>query len=117
MQFTPADRNNPNWQLRYDTGEIIDVVQDGWVFSDRELTNPQWRIIWMPGVPVDGVVVQTLMATINNPTTGGISRRRSSRIGWDLVPKSVQNLISKNQVTTLTQAQIDVLTQWVQANQ
>lgn len=36
-------------------GDVIVAQEDGWKWGKEELANPDWRIISMPGVPVNDV--------------------------------------------------------------
>jgi len=49
------DKVNNDTRLNYQCtkrGDVIVVVEDGWNWTEKELKNPDWRIIKLPGVPV-----------------------------------------------------------------
>lgn len=54
--FTVRDQRNPDPMLApggYDRGDVIEVLPDGWRFSERELTHPGWRIVHVTGWTVE----------------------------------------------------------------
>lgn len=52
--------------LRYQDGDVIDVLPDGWTYGQLELSNPNWRIFKFPGV--DTSVFRTfLQMQVPNP--------------------------------------------------
>lgn len=51
-----VDTINPDFYLnckRYKAGDVIDVLPDGWKWGKEELSNPKWRILKFPGIPVE----------------------------------------------------------------
>ncbi len=50
----------------YGRGDVITVQDDGWDWSPRELTNPNWRIIKAVGMTVSEG--EGLISTEKNPT-------------------------------------------------
>lgn len=55
-------------------GDVIAVVPDGWAWSERERTNPEWRIVRVPGLTV--AAAEELMT----PDSG--DRRVNRMIRW-----------------------------------
>jgi hypothetical protein len=47
-------------------GDVVSVVENGWGWSQEELTNPDWRILKLPNILVDDVT--DLLAPEDNPT-------------------------------------------------
>jgi hypothetical protein len=42
-----VDRSRPS------AGCVITIQPDGWKWSKAELTNPDWRVVKLPGIPVE----------------------------------------------------------------
>ena len=59
-------------------GDVVVVVENGWSWSQKELTNPDWRILKLPNILVDDVV--DLLAPEENPTPG-VPNRMLQRVG------------------------------------
>lgn len=66
--------NDPLYSKNYKAGDVIAVCPDGWVWSDRERTNPKWRILKLPGVNPDELTRMTSPRV--NPVDGDIQQRR-----------------------------------------
>ena len=86
-------------------GDVIDVVPDGWKWSQRELTNPNWRIIKLPGVEVDAVVdlTHSEMSTTDPEVlrTGAykktwLARTKRLDIGLAQIPKAIRDYLADN---------------------
>ena len=102
--------SDPNYKLRYRAGEIITIQQDGWPWSDAELTNPQWRIIKAPGL--DANAIQAWLAAsvdVNN----NLLMRRSKFLDTTKIPNQISKQLQTNQTLTLTAAQVSTLSSWI----
>jgi hypothetical protein len=94
-----VDRVNPS-SAKLDAGclkrgDVIDICADGWEWSERELTNPNWRIIKLPGIPVE-TLLDLLEAQLAADRT--FVRKRSRYLDIDSLPSNI-----KNKITNATQ--------------
>lgn len=51
-------------------GDVVCIVEDGHVFSKAEMTNGQYRIIDVPGVPAQKFIHLTETQTVTDEKTG-----------------------------------------------
>src|SRR5512140_1787643 len=108
----PADSYRD--QRFFKAGDVIHVAEDGWPWGNEELTNPDWRIVKLPGVSVDLLtdMLESQKVTQNDQNGKSwtyIVRRRNK--AFDLSHPTVQAYIASGQVITieLSAAQIDFL--------
>lgn len=62
VRIRPKDKSGSPYvdRHRYGRGDVIEVLPDSHVFSAREASNPDWRIVQVPGV--DPVKLLSLVA-------------------------------------------------------
>lgn len=88
--------------LRTHEGDVVELVDDGHVFSQAELTNGHYRILDLPGVPQEELV--HLKAHVED-AQGRMTKRRNQSL--DL---TVLKMPAWRDRTTATKAEIAVLT-------
>lgn len=67
--------NNVNPELdkwRTQLGDVVCIVEDGHVFSERELNCGQYRFIDVPGVPVEDLLLLVLPSIDANEQSSSI---------------------------------------------
>lgn len=72
-------------------GDVIVVQEDGWKWGKEELSNPDWRIISMPGIPVSqvlGLLAPELPIDPKNPSR--TLQRRAFKFDIDALEKGVK---------------------------
>ena len=95
-------------------GNVIVTCPDGWPWSEAELNHPHWRIVALPGVEADDVLIQQLERTEEqqrkmddplDPLASPISNQRLRHRIWslDVTALSKTGVRSK---TTITKAQL-----------
>ena len=57
--IAPSDQGTLVDTSNYKAGDVIDILPDGWAFSQAEMNNPSWRII---GSPILGVHREALLS-------------------------------------------------------
>jgi hypothetical protein len=72
--------------------EVVSVCEDGWKWSRIELSNPDWRILKVPGMTVEEGEVFTMPEPVD--TTRYIQRRRAFKIDVTVLPASIQEKIT-----------------------
>ena len=88
--------------LRTQEGDVVCLVDDGHVFSQAELTNGQYRILNLPGVPQEDLVH---LVTPVEDTEGTMVKRRAH----SLDPVALQNVAWQGK-TGATQAELATIT-------
>lgn len=85
-------------------GDVIVIKPDGWSWGAAELTNPEWRIVKLPGIDIsvfsdmgDGQYVDDVDA-VGNPSKRLVRKRAKA---LDLSSAFAQNLIASGQVITI----------------
>lgn len=63
-------------------GDVICACPDGWVWSQNELTNPDWRIIKVPGL-ADAVSQQLVTVEAGDERLNKMLRRRQYKLDVD----------------------------------
>lgn len=81
------DKVNPDDKFKdarlYKAGDVVVVVPDGWNWGLRELDNPDWRIVKMPGVDPEAQAVKALTDVefnIGSRDVKNVLRRRSVKL-------------------------------------
>lgn len=97
----------------YKSGDIIEVMADGWPWGNVDLTNPNWRIIKFPGVDVSQMsqfLSWQLPADPLNPSKTLL--RRALRFAWSQIDSTnwatnhpAQVTALKNYIADATRAQ------------
>lgn len=93
-----AAPDDPRRAVRTSRGCVIDVLPDGWGFSERELTNPEWRIVRFPGLP------QEAFADCQQPIYDRdrkLVARRARAVDLDSIP-AVESKFRPGQVVELS---------------
>jgi hypothetical protein len=76
-------------------GQVIDVQQDGWQWSERELTNPDWRIVRVsiPRIEAEALKSPEPKASPDHDTR--LLRKRGFRLNVDFasLPQGVKNFL------------------------
>lgn len=73
------DKVNPDFYLNAQCGkrgDVIAVQPDGWSWSPRERTNPEWMIVQFPGVPVAEFSDLLMIEPEPNPDQPSRTRQR-----------------------------------------
>jgi hypothetical protein len=93
------DKTNPN-SIYEDVrcmkrGDVVVVCEDGWPWSQKELTAPYWRIVKVPGMPMEEAQALT------TPELGDINvnrmlRRRAFKLDVDNVnlPNAIRSWLA-----------------------
>jgi len=102
--------SDPIYNQNYKQGDVIAICPDGWVWSNAEQINPNWRIVKLPNVTV--AAIQNLTYPVIDAVTGIPTKKRGSYINATLIPTSVANQINKNQVLTSNISQATLLS-WI----
>jgi len=89
---------DPLYHHNYKDGDVIAICDNGWAWSNRELTNPSWRIIQLPNITKNEL--GTLVQTVSEEGTNKFLRKRSRGIQRSILPNPVKNQILNNQVST-----------------
>lgn len=63
-------------------GDVIAACPDGWVWSQQEQTNPDWRIIKVPGL-ADSIAQQLLSNESGDERLNKMLRRRKYKLDVD----------------------------------
>lgn len=103
--------SDPNYALNYLALDIIVVCDDGWAWSEAELTNPDWRVLKVPGVSTS--YAAQFSATRIDQVTGRLTRLRDWCFDSAQVPTAVMTYLANHQVITLTAAQASTAMTWV----
>lgn len=113
LHYTDKVTNaDPKYAHNYLSGDVIAICPDGWGWSQAELTNPNWRLIKMPGQLPELWTVLTMPRF--DPLTQALVRKRNQYVNLGAkVPGAVRNQIKNNQVLTLTPAQIALVQNWL----
>lgn len=101
---------DPNYALRYLAFDIIVVCDDAWPWTEAELTNPNWRVLKVPGVAAS---FGAQFAAPRYDAAGNLIRKRDYCIDSTQVPSTVLAFVQNNQVITLTAAQAQKVFTWV----
>lgn len=86
-----AAPENPKRVVKYSRGCVIEVLPDGWQFSERERTHPDWRIVMFPGLPIEA------FHDLREPELdkdGALIGRRANAIDLDSIPQFTSQLKS-----------------------
>ena len=82
-----VDRTNPDDATRdavlAKRGDVIEVKEDGAFWSPRERTNPDWRILSLPNVPVATARILTAAELPSGPLDRTLKRIRARRVNVD----------------------------------
>jgi recombinational DNA repair protein (RecF pathway) len=86
-------------QLCFKAGDVIHVAADGWPWGSEELTNPEWRILKLPGV--DPALVEDMLEaqTVQQGDVTHMVRKRHKC--FDVAHPTVQAYIASGQVITI----------------
>jgi hypothetical protein len=89
----------------FERGDVVVICTDGWVWSDEELTNPDWRIIKLPNVAVsqaEAFLGQELDTDPANPSR--MLRRRAFLLDIDFadLPVAFKNWLRDDTRATPT---------------
>lgn len=102
-----TDKINSDTKANYQAtkrGDVIVVVEDGWKWSEKEQKNPDWRIVKLPGVPVEALEYLTHSeldmyqtgaekeATVQKRTL--LKRVRKLNLDVATLPKAIQNYLA-----------------------
>ena len=90
--------------------DIIVVCPDGWPWTPTELTNPDWRLIKIPGVD-PAVISQFCDPRLD--VQGNVIRMRDWCFDVTQIPAAVMTFIQNNQVITLTTQQARKVATWM----
>ncbi len=83
-------------------GDVIAVCPDGWGWTERELTNNDWRII---SVNILQTTIDSLLSRV--PVVGQPPRRRDWKIDFSLLPNpALFTGVRTQQIITLTRQQV-----------
>lgn len=63
-------------------GDVIAVCPDGWAWSHREQTNPEWRIVRILGLPMS-VAESFVTPERGDPRVDRMLRRREAEFDFD----------------------------------
>ena len=76
-------------------GEVIVACRDGWQWSHREKTNPEWRIVRVPGLP-DWFVESLMNPERGDPLVDRMLRRREAEFDLDSphLPQNVRDYLA-----------------------
>ena len=88
--------------LRTQEGDVVELVDDGHVFSQAELTNGQYRILDVPGVPQDELV--HLKAHVED-AQGRMTKRRAQQLDLTVLRTPAwrdKTVATKAEIATLT---------------
>jgi hypothetical protein len=88
--------------LRTQEGDVVEIVDDGHVFSFAELNCGHYRMLDVPGVPQDELVH---LVTPVKDAQGRMTKRRAQQV--DL---TVLRTPAWRNRTTATKAEVDILT-------
>lgn len=76
----------------YKRGDVISIHPDGWAWSQRELTNPDWRILRLTSI-TDLADLEDLRRPEND--SGGLLKRKRSRfVDPSKLPAQVQTWLN-----------------------
>jgi hypothetical protein len=67
--------------------EVVSACTDGWPWSDKERTNPDWRILKAPGMSLAEAETFTVPEPVDE--TLYVRRRRAFKIDYTLLPANV----------------------------
>jgi hypothetical protein len=86
-------------QLCFKAGDVIHVAPDGWGWGSEEVTNPDWRIVKLPGF--DPALLADLLEsqTVVQGDVTHIVRKRAKCL--DVSDSVVQQYINSGQVITI----------------
>lgn len=70
--------------MRMQRGDVIVVMPDGWRWSERELTNPGWRLLRLPGLPPEAMI--ELQVPVRDKD-GVVIAKRARGIDLDSIPQ------------------------------
>lgn len=111
LHFTDKVPNShPDYAMNYGAMDIVVVCADGWTWTEAELTNPNWRIVKVPGV--DPSFLSQYAAPRIDATTQKITRKRDWCFDVAQVPAAALTHLKSNQVLTLTAAQAKIAATW-----
>jgi hypothetical protein len=82
LLFTVASMTSPDIYKDvglHKRGDVIAVMPDKHVWSAKELSNPDWRIVHIPGVPVAVFEDLLMQETPNGPGTLHLTRQLRGR--------------------------------------
>lgn len=104
-----VDRGDPNDDASSKRGDVIALCPDGWAWSAAELSEPFWRVIAVPGVPVDD-----LRDLMESPRAES-ARPRLRRVRYlDLDRATPGQSFRGDRTFPVIQATLGVLRSWVQ---
>jgi len=95
----------------YLVGDVIAICPDGWVWSNAELTNTDWRLVKIPGV--DPATLAHATSPRIDPATGEMLRKRDYYIDPTQIPTAVKTFLATHQVVTLTVTQAKQVATWI----
>jgi len=115
LQFTKPDIPNtdPRYSQRCLQGDVIAVCPDGWVWSDREQTNPNWRVLKIPGLSETNPQVQRLTQARVDPVSSALLRKREFVLDVAAIPSAIKTYLVNHQTITLTTAQAQTVVGWI----
>lgn len=91
---------DPKYVENYRIGDVIDIKPDGWGWTPRELTNPSWRVIKLPGI--DPALLDVLLGVEFDIALGKIRNRRKQFVDSTKMTGAMRNQLNNNQVITLS---------------
>ena len=76
-------------------GDVVVVVENGWPWSEAELTNPDWRILKLPNVSVEFAEAFLAPEVDTDPTRPSrMLRRRALRVAVNALPAAVRTWLA-----------------------
>lgn len=92
-------------------GDVIEIFPDGWVFSERERTNPHWMIVDIPGVAPES------FSSLRNRVPGDGNRgtsfnKRDSFYNFSRLPGNIRNRFDGTRVQesiTINKVDLDTI--------
>jgi hypothetical protein len=100
-----VDKTNDDFYkncMCYKSGDIIEVVADGWPWGTQDLANPNWRIIKFPGVdPIAFKPFLSPQAPADPQNPSKTLLRRGLRFAWSQISNTTWAANHPGQMTAL----------------
>ena len=105
MELLVRRLQKPNWSAQANgtgswIGDVVTIHEDGWPWSQRELTNPEWLVVKVPGVPASQGAI--LLASAFDAKNVMLWKRAK---GFDTTDVAWNNLVKLRSPVTVSQAQ------------